>query len=322
MANSLGFNSATYAQISGLTTIDGLSYVFVYDTDHGVLRFFDGTTVGGQQMATGSVAPASASIGYFFAGPTSGPAAAPSFRPITMGDLPQLNQSNGLLELDSSTKITTTFLYTNVAGGVPLLDSSGLISTAQLPASVQGALDYQGTWNASTNTPALASGTGSKGYYYTVSVTGGTTLDGISQWNAGDHAAFNGTVWEKLDGLASEVISVNGFVGTVALTSTNIPEGTNLYFTNARASAAAPVQTVNGAAGAVVLSTSNIAEGSNLYYTNARASAAAPVQSVNGHVGAAVVSASDVNAPALNASGQIAIHPRSAGVLVEAFHVP
>ena len=51
----------------------------------------------------------------------------------------------------------------------------------------------------------------------------------------------------------------------------NLTEGSsNLYFTDARASAASPVQSVNSATGTVVLTTSDIAEGSNLYYTSAR----------------------------------------------------
>jgi hypothetical protein len=48
----------------------------------------------------------------------------------------------------------------------------------------------------------------------------------------------------------------------------NLTEGaTNLYFTNARASSAAPVQSVNGATGTVVLTTTEVSEGTNLYYT-------------------------------------------------------
>ena len=31
-----------------------------------------------------------------------------------------------------------------------------------------GGVVYQGTWNASTNTPTLTSGSGTKGYYYVV----------------------------------------------------------------------------------------------------------------------------------------------------------
>jgi len=45
-----------------------------------------------------------------------------------------------------------------------------------------GALNYVGTWNASTNTPTLVSGTGTKGDYYVVSVAGSTSLNGISNW--------------------------------------------------------------------------------------------------------------------------------------------
>jgi hypothetical protein len=84
---------------------------------------------------------------------------------------------------------------------------------------VSGAVVYQGTWNASTNTPTLTSSTGTKGYMYKVSVAGATTLDGISQWNVGDSAVFDGTVWDKIDGIASEVISVFGRTGAVVATA-------------------------------------------------------------------------------------------------------
>lgn len=53
------------------------------------------------------------------------------------------------------------------------------------------------------------------------------------------------------------------------------------------------VDSVNGQTGAVVLDTDDISEGvTNLYFTNARASAAAPVQSVNGQTGAVDLSGS------------------------------
>jgi len=64
---------------------------------------------------------------------------------------------------------------------------------------VSGALQYQGTWNASTNTPTLVSSTGTTGHYYVVSVAGTTDLDGITDWQIGDWAVFNGSVWEKVD---------------------------------------------------------------------------------------------------------------------------
>lgn len=63
-----------------------------------------------------------------------------------------------------------------------------------------GALNYAGTWNASTNTPTLASNVGNKGDYYVVSVAGNTNLNGETLWGVGDWAAFNGSVWQKVDG--------------------------------------------------------------------------------------------------------------------------
>ena len=109
---------------------------------------------------------------------------------------------------------------------------------------------------------------------------------------------------------SAPVTSVNGATGVVVLTTSDISEGTNLYFTNARADArisaadigslnnvtitsiadnqallydsatsqwknealpSAPVTSVNGATGVVVLDTDDVAEGStNLYYTTTR----------------------------------------------------
>ncbi len=66
-----------------------------------------------------------------------------------------------------------------------------MLKTVSSVTNAIGALNYKGTWNASTNTPALASGAGTKGDYYVVSVAGTTTLDGISNWGVGDVAAFN-----------------------------------------------------------------------------------------------------------------------------------
>ena len=103
-------------------------------------------------------------------------------------------------------------------------------------ASVAGGLSYQGTWNASANTPTLASGVGVNGYYYIVATAGSTNLDGITDWQIGDWLMFNGTVWQKID-QSNLVTSVNGQTGAVSLTTTNINEGTNLYYTDTRARA-------------------------------------------------------------------------------------
>jgi trimeric autotransporter adhesin len=123
-----------------------------------------------------------------------------------------------------------------VALGVATLDAGGKVPVSELPAAVLGALSYQGTWDASTNTPTLTSSVGTKGYYYVVSVAGNTNLNGITDWLVGDWAVYNGTIWQKVDNTES-VTSVNGQTGAVTLTTTNIAEGTNLYYTDARARA-------------------------------------------------------------------------------------
>lgn len=119
------------------------------------------------------------------------------------------------------------------ANGLAPLDGSSKISTSYLPASVLGAANYQGTWNATTNSPALADGTGTKGFYYVVGTAGSTTIDGINSWALGDWIIFNGTVWEKVDNTDS-VLSVNGQTGAVVISTTNVSEGDNLYLTTER----------------------------------------------------------------------------------------
>jgi hypothetical protein len=108
-----------------------------------------------------------------------------------------------------------------VANGVASLDGSGTVPVSQLPAAVLGALSYQGTWNASTNSPTLTSSVGTKGYYYVVNVAGSTNLNGITDWVVGDWAVFNGSVWQKVDN-TDAVTSVNGYTGTVVLTAADV----------------------------------------------------------------------------------------------------
>ena len=125
----------------------------------------------------------------------------------------------------------------NVTGGSVTATDSILAAFGKVQNQINGLIGgsiYQGTWNASTNTPTLASGVGTKGYYYIVSVAGSTNLDGITDWNVGDWAIYDGTAWQQVDN-TDAVVSVNGFTGAVSLTTSNISEGTNLYYTDARA---------------------------------------------------------------------------------------
>ena len=82
-------------------------------------------------------------------------------------------------------------------------------------------LVYEGTWNASTNTPTLASSVGSNGHYYVVSTSGSTNLNGITDWVTGDWAIFNGSAWQKID-QTNLVSSVNGEVGAVVLDAADV----------------------------------------------------------------------------------------------------
>lgn len=120
------------------------------------------------------------------------------------------------------------------ANGYAPLNSSTKVDIQYLPDSLVGAVVYQGTWNASTNTPTLpAPAIGNKGYYYVVSVSG-TYLG--TPYGVGDWIISNGTAWEKVDNTQS-VTSVNGLTGAVVLTTSEVSEGTNLYYTDSRVSA-------------------------------------------------------------------------------------
>lgn len=87
--------------------------------------------------------------------------------------------------------------------------------------TITGTLVYQGSWNAATNTPALASSVGTNGYYYVVGTSGSTNLNGITDWVVGDWAIFNGSIWQKIDN-TDLVSSVNGQTGVVVLDAADV----------------------------------------------------------------------------------------------------
>lgn len=107
------------------------------------------------------------------------------------------------------------------------------ISRADLLQGVLGALQYHGTWDASTNTPALSNGTGANGDMYAVSVSGSQNLgSGTIVFGSGDFLIHNGSVWQKAPS-STGVSSVFGRTGGVvaqsgdynALQITNTPAG-------------------------------------------------------------------------------------------------
>ena len=115
--------------------------------------------------------------------------------------------------------------------------------------SVAGGLSYQGTWNASTNTPTLASSVGTNGYYYIVSAAGSTNLDGITDWQIGDWLMFNGSVWQKID-QSNLVTSVAGRTGAVTLSNTDI-SGLGTMSTQSASSVAITGGTISGLSSAL-----------------------------------------------------------------------
>ena len=60
-------------------------------------------------------------------------------------------------------------------------------------------LTYKGTWDALNNIPFLQSSIGILGEYYIVSIAGSTNLNGITDWQVGDWAIFEGGFWQKID---------------------------------------------------------------------------------------------------------------------------
>jgi trimeric autotransporter adhesin len=101
---------------------------------------------------------------------------------------------------------------------------------------VAGGVIYSGTWDAATNDPTLTSGVGTKGEYYVVSVAGSTNLDGITDWQIGDWAIFNGTVWQKVDN--SEVAYVSNVATGTGLTGGPITSTGTISIANTTVTAA------------------------------------------------------------------------------------
>lgn len=133
---------------------------------------------------------------------------------VTLAKLAAL-AANSVIGNPTGSSATPVAIPFGGAGGVATLDGGGHLPTSQLPPGIAGALQFQTTWNASTNTPTLTSGTGTPGYFYIVGTAGTTTLDGVSQWTPGDLVIFENSKWNKIDGNPTEVLSVAGLVGTI-----------------------------------------------------------------------------------------------------------
>lgn len=146
---------------------------------------------------------------------------------------------NGI-SFDGSSNITipdnTRILQSEKAAnnGVATLDGSGKVLISQLPV---GSQSFKGAWDATSNLPLLTDGVGTAGWTYIVSVAGTQIFDTESViFNAGDNIIYNGSIWQRTPN-ASSVNSVNNQQGVIVLSTSEIGEGSNFYFTNDRSRA-------------------------------------------------------------------------------------
>lgn len=278
VGDMIAFNGVSWQRIHGasteVTSVAGRSgAVVLTSTDLG-----DVTTFGRSLMTSASAATAKSYLGITVAD-VSGLANTATTNASTIGVnlLTATTQATAqsVLGLGSAaTKLISDFVGTSslgVANGVATLGSDGKLNPLQIPSSLLGALNYQGTWNPATNTPALASGVGTKGHYYKVtSDATSASLNGITQWYAGDLVVFDGSAWSKIDGNSSEVISVAGRTGAVTLASTDITDSSSLgrqLLTASTTAAAQSILGVSGGAGITITVTGNSTVGSVLTAT-------------------------------------------------------
>ena len=184
-----------------------------------------------------------------YGGPAAGADGPALFRSLVNADLPASGVTAGTYGSSSVIPVVT-------------VDAKGVI-TGITTASFQTGLAFQGLWNATTNTPTLASDTGTQGHYYIVSVAGATNLNGITDWQVGDWAVFSGSVWQKLD-QSNTVISVNGQTGAVTLTAANVgaPQlngtgATGTWDISISGTAASATNVAGGAANRIVYNTAS-----------------------------------------------------------------
>lgn len=105
------------------------------------------------------------------------------------------------------------------ANGYAPLGPDGKIAGAFLP--VDGS--FLGVYNAVTNTPAIASGSGTRGDFWVVSVAGTVAADDVGAVSAGDQLRRGPDRWERVPTF-SAVSSVAGKTGVITLNAGDISD--------------------------------------------------------------------------------------------------
>jgi hypothetical protein len=167
------------------------------------------------------------------------------------------------------------------ADGVATLDASGKVPLSQLPDQVS--LDAEAL-TAVTNALAGITTTnvaeGLNKYFTNARAIAGVvgSYDTIGSASNAQAAAIASASLDATNKLNTAVASSSTFTtnSIAALTTSNITEGTKLFFTDARAKSAVAADIQSAVANATIsnlnqFTTSSLSEGTNLYFTNARA---------------------------------------------------
>ena len=174
-------------------------------------------------------------------------------------------QSSQVTNALGFTPVNNAIVGTN--NGLATLNASGQLLASQIPVSLLGAVVYQTTWNAATNTPALADGTGTKGYLYVVGTAGTTSLTGsdgiaVSQWAVGDWVLYDGVNYDKVSGISAEVLSVVGLTGSItAAQIATALSGQTMNIVGTSTNVTGTVAVANGGTGATNLTFGGILVG-------------------------------------------------------------
>lgn len=110
------------------------------------------------------------------------------------------------------------------AEGTATLGTDARLSSSQVPTALTAGLTVKGEWNASTNSPALVSSTGTDGDLYIITTAGTTTLDGISEWFNRDQVFFSDGAWHRSPAIADPLTLPEATIDD--LTATTINAGT------------------------------------------------------------------------------------------------
>jgi hypothetical protein len=128
---------------------------------------------------------------------------------FSLGDITPTSVNTGAI---TATGIKMT---TGASNGYVLKSDASGNATWQATTS-----SYKGMWDASTNTPSIANGTGAVGDYYIVSI-GGTTLTPATTFTQGGQAIYNGTVWQSISAVETDPV-VKAITGLVKSNGTTI----------------------------------------------------------------------------------------------------